>query len=69
MKKRGTKLFTFLLTAGMLVVTAASGISANMITSTKTTAYQMKENDSVLVDDRQNFTGQKMVKQCGIQNI
>ncbi len=48
--KRGTKLFTILLTTGMLAFTAASGISANMITSTKTTVYQMKENDSVLVD-------------------
>ncbi|RKM55540.1 hypothetical protein D6853_08245 [Butyrivibrio sp. X503] len=50
MKKRGTKLFTILLTAGMLAFTAASGISANMITSTKTTVYQMEKNDSAFVD-------------------
>lgn len=50
MKKRGTKLFTILLTAGMLAFTAAVGISANMITSTETISYQMEENADTLVD-------------------
>ena len=50
MKKRGTKSFTVLLTAGMLAFTTAVGISANMITSTETISYQMEENADTLVD-------------------
>lgn len=68
MKKRGTKLFTILLTAGMLAVTAASGISANMITSTKTTVYQMEKNDSVLVDGG-GMTGKILPDRKWLSNV
>lgn len=68
MKKRGIKLFTILLTAGMLAVTAVSGISANMITSTKTTVYQMEKNDSVLVDGG-GMTGKILPDRKWLSNV
>lgn len=68
MKKRGIKLFTILLTAGMLAVTAVSGISANMITNTKTTVYQMEKNDSVLVDGG-GMTGKILPDRKWLSNV
>lgn len=49
MKKSGMKLFTFMLTAGMLAIAATAGAATSRIATTETVEFKVEENDSALI--------------------